>query len=257
MKIHTEVLSDVDRYIENNTGIPLKQKEPQFENMLAYLRPFRDVTPSLKMLEVGTGTGWFPLLCQMRGLNCKGLEISPQLVEFAKEYGRRYGLEPNIELGNLEDTDLGQNVYDVIICSSVFEHVEDWRKGLRKVHRALKPGGLLFFESTNKWSIPSGEFNMPMYGWLPNWARYKLRSIVHGPDIMKLGIDFHQFTYAGLRREFRKIGFSGIHDRVAIADPERVSTPLKRRVLTICKTNALVRTLVLTFFEGTTFVCVK
>ena len=134
--------------------------------------------------EIGTGTGWFPLLCKKNGLNCKGLEISPQLIEYAREVGRTYGIEPDIELGNLENTDLGRSTYDVIIASSVFEHVEYWQQGLKKIYDALTLGGVLFFESTNKFSFTSGEYTaVPLYGWLPNAARYKLRKMVHGEDI--------------------------------------------------------------------------
>jgi SAM-dependent methyltransferase len=149
-------------------------------------------------------------------------------------------------------------VYDVVIANSVFEHVEYWRKGLTAIHRALKPGGVMFFESTNKWSITSGEVPwMPCYGFMPNWLRYGFRKVVHGRDIMQNGIDFHQFTYRGLRRAFREIGFSKFHDRVALVDPSQVQSPLKRSVLQICKSNVVVRSTVLTFFETTTFVCVK
>jgi hypothetical protein len=44
-------------------------------------------------------------------------------------------------LGNLEEVDLGEGVYDVIIASSVFEHVEFWRVCLDKLYRAHVTGG--------------------------------------------------------------------------------------------------------------------
>ena len=69
------------------------------------------------------------------------------------EIGKRNGIVPDIELGNVEDTDIGKDRYDVIIASSVFEHVEYWRRGLEKVYTALKPNGALFFESTNKYML--------------------------------------------------------------------------------------------------------
>ena len=85
--------------------------------------------------------------------------------------GYAYGVVPEIALGNIEDTEIGTAQYDVIIASNVFEHVELWREGLRKIAVALKPGGLLFFESTNKFSFTSGEYSaFPLYGfygWLP------------------------------------------------------------------------------------------
>ncbi|MEP6601118.1 MAG: class I SAM-dependent methyltransferase, partial [Nitrospirota bacterium] len=199
MQIHHEEISDVSRYIANHRHIGLEDKEIAYQNYLRQARQFHAVDESTVMLEIGTGTGWFPLLCKARGLNCKGLEISPQLIDYAKEFGARYGVDPDIELGNIEDSDIGEDRYDVIFLISVFEHVEHWELGLRKVYRALKPGGIVVFESTNKFSPTSGEYSFPLYGWLPDRLRYRLRMARQGADIMHLGIDFNQFRYPMLR----------------------------------------------------------
>ena len=258
MEIHREELSDVTRYIDTHRHIRLEDKEKAYRNLLRYIRRAKVVTPETRMLEVGTGTGWFPLLCKRDGLSCKGLEISPQLVAYAHEVGREYGIEPDIELGNLEETNLGEGQFDVVICSSVFEHVERWREGLAIIYRALAPGGVLFFESTNKFSLTSGEWPaFPVYGWLPDQARYKLRMMVHGKDIMKLGIDFHQFRYPLLRRTFRELGFTKIIDRVDLTEPSEISSAAKRSIASACKQSAVIKHVALTFFDATTFVCVK
>jgi 2-polyprenyl-3-methyl-5-hydroxy-6-metoxy-1,4-benzoquinol methylase len=258
MEIHHEDLTDVSRYLANHQQMRLEDKERHFRNYLRVLEPHIDIHPGTKILEIGTGTGWFPLLCRKNGLDCRGLEISPQLIEYANEAGKAYGIDPHIELGNLEDTDIGRSEYDVIIVSSVFEHVEYWQRGLKKVYDALRPGGVMFFESSNKFSFTSGEYTgVPLYGWLPDAARYKLRKMVHGEDIMKLGIDFHQFRYSLLRREFKKLGFSKIHDRVDMASPDHVSAEWKKWIVRASKKNELAKWLSLTFADTTRFVCVK
>ena len=258
MKIYHDTLSDVSRYIDTHRNTTLEDKVPRFESYLRPVRPFVEITPHSEILEIGTGTGWFPLICKQRGLRCKGLEISPQLIEIAHETGRQHGIEPDIELGNLEDYPLPANFYDVVIASSVFEHVEDWRTGVRKVYNTLKPGGVMFFESTNKFSFTSGEYTgVPLYGWMPNSWRYALRKRVHGPDIMKLGIDFHQFTHGGLRREFKRVGFSRILDRVDAANEDYVSSGFRKQVVRVARRFPPAKWLALTFAEATRFVCVK
>ena len=258
MQIHNDTLSDVARYIENQKKLDLSEKEQQFDSLLRYFKNFKPIDASLRMLEVGTGIGWVPIIAKKRGWNLRGLEISPMLVEAGKEYGRQYGVEPDIVLGNIEDYDIGESTYDLIIANSVFEHIEHWRPALKRMYGALKPGGLLFFESTNKFSLKSGEYPpLGIYGWMPDWMRYKFRQIIHGEDIMKNGIDFHQFTYWKLRRAFREAGFSKWYDRVQIMDAGEVTSPKKRALLKACQSNALVKHVVLTFFEATTFICVK
>jgi SAM-dependent methyltransferase len=257
MKVHSESLPDVTRYIQTHTCLNLQDKTQEFERIFRFISTVRPPGPETRILEIGVGTGWFPLLCMANGLNCKGLEISRQLIDVAMETGRANGLVPDIELGNVEETDLGTGLYDVVVASSVFEHIEFWLPALQKIYAALKPGGMLFFESSNKFSIISVEYRkLPFYGWLPDRLRYRFRVLVQGPDIMKLGIDFNQFTYPGLRRVFGKLGFRTIYDRVDLAQPDRMSA-WKRTLMALAKRNALARALLLSFVEATTFVCVK
>jgi SAM-dependent methyltransferase len=257
MRIHEEEPGAIRDYIEKHRDVTLEDEEPTFKGYMARITKFKTVDASTKMLEIGIGTGWFPILCKSKGLSCKGLEISPHLLEYAKTLGAQFGVEADLELANIEDYDLGKEQYDVIIASSVFEHVERWEIGLKKVYDALKPGGVLFFESTNKFSFRSAEFHFPLYGWLPDFARYRLRMAVQGPDIMHLGIDFNQFRYGQLRRFFKDLGFSRIVDRVELADLSS-KTGLKRSVLAAAQKSGLLKALMHTFIvEVTTFVCVK
>ena len=252
-----EILSDVSRYIDNKRHLSLDDMRSEYEGYLRIIRRFGKLTPETRILEVGTGTGWFPLLCKRDGFQCKGIEISQQLIDYAREYGASYGLDPDIELGNIEEADVGDEIYDAVFANSVFEHIERWRPALARVYRALKPGGIFFFASTNKFSLGSDEYPpLPIYGWFPDQWRYWFRRAVQGPDIMKLGIDFNQFTYRQLRREFRKAGFSRVLDRLQLVEPERFSG-LKRTVLSASRTNPLLRVPILLFCDATTFVCIK
>src|SRR5262249_43127748 len=142
-------------------------------------------------------------------------------------------------------------------ASSTFEHVENWQKGLKRIFDALKPGGLFFFYSTNKFSFVQGEYNFPLYGWLPNGWRYRLRVARQGNGIMKNGIDFNQFTYFQLRKVFKKLGFSEVMDRVEILDPDNLNNPKfhKKLIIKILKRVKPLKELALFFSSGTLFVC--
>ena len=213
MEVYHGELSDVERYLRNRSSIRLEHKEERYQSLLRCLSRVKPVTPATRMLEVGTGLGLFPIWCATRGLNCVGLEINPKLIEHAHSLADEYGVGVEILLGNLEDYSMPDMQFDAIFAASLFEHVEHWRRGLEQIHRWLRPGGLLVFESTNKFALTSGEYpKLPLYGWLPDAVRYRFRQLVQGPDIMKLGIDFHQFTGGRLRKAFRETGFSKIYD---------------------------------------------
>jgi hypothetical protein len=100
---------------------------------------------------------------------------------------------------------------------------------------------------------------MPFYGWLPDRLRFVLRKAVQGEDIMKLGIDFNQFTYPVLRSCFREAGFSRVLDLVDVLDPKslRSPAPWKRALLHTLRGFPPARHLALTFAPSTTFVCIK
>ncbi len=168
MKIHYD-LSHIRWYIQKNGHMFLEDFEPRFESIMKRVNKFKAINSETQILEIGTGTGWFPILCKKHGLCCEGIEICPQFVDHAFQYGERYGIKPDIRIGNIEESDIGVSRYDVVIATSTFEHVEHWEKAIRNILNGLKPGGLFYFYSTNKFSCgPENSIFHFMDGYLIN-----------------------------------------------------------------------------------------
>jgi SAM-dependent methyltransferase len=258
MKVHHD-LHVVEGYLSGQRKLTLQHFVPIFENTLKRIQKFKKIDPGTKILEVGTGSGWFPILCKKHGISCEGVEICPQLVDYAFKFGERNGIEPDIRLGNIEDEDIGYSKYDIIIALSTFEHVEHWQRGLRKIYDALKPGGLFYFYSTNRFSLRSGEYNMPFYGWLPDRWRYRIRISRSGEEIMKLGIDFNQFDHFQLKRFFAELGFERVLDQFAIIEPSDLVYRKWWKIiaLKLAGKAKTLRLLGLCFSGGTLFICIK
>ena len=251
-------LETVKEYISSHKNDGIEYGGQQFHYIMKYIKNFKPINSDTKLLEIGTGLGWFFLYCNLQGIYCEGLEISPQLINYAKKKARLYNIEINVLLGNIEDYDIGIEKYDIIIANSVFEHVKLWEEGILKVYNALKINGLFYFVSTNKFNYKSGEFNFPFYGWLPNKIRYKLRKWFQGDDIMKLGIDYNQFTYLKLKCYFKKVGFSkvmNIWEFIKLNDFMN-SGIFKKAVIRTAKKSILVR-LLFQFLIRTFFICIK
>jgi 2-polyprenyl-3-methyl-5-hydroxy-6-metoxy-1,4-benzoquinol methylase len=254
-----ENLWHIKEYIRQQSLIPLEDFELQFLKTMKRISRFKTLNERTKILEVGTGIGWFPILCKKNGIFCEGLEISPQLVEYGKTLGRKYLIEPNIEIGNIEESDIGTSKYDVVLALSTFEHVEHWQRGLRKIYDALKPGGLFYFYSTNRFSVRSGEFKMPFYGWLPDRWRYRIRVAWSGEEIMKLGIDFNQFNHIQLKRFFLELGYQKVVDQFGIIEISDIVYPKRWKVVALKLFHHVkpLRWLGLVFAGGTLFICIK
>lgn len=60
--------------------------------------------------------------------------------------------------GSVEDVDLGNEEYDLILLSAVLEHLHDPERTLRKVHAALKEDGRVVIDVPNFGSVEVGLF---------------------------------------------------------------------------------------------------
>ncbi len=231
-----------------------------YERHVRLFARFVPVGPETRILDVGCGSGWFPVLCRRNGIACRGIEVRPYRVDYARELGRRLGAEPDIVCSDAQTMDYGREVYDIVMATSVLEHLPRWRRVLKEAHRALRPGGLLYLYASNKFSPGSGECSVPFYGWLPDAWRRRLRVWREGPGILKWGgFDCNQFTYPELRTVLRRIGFARVLDPVDLLDPDRLGLPRwwKVAALRFLKRFRWVREAALLGVEGTQFVCLK
>jgi ubiquinone/menaquinone biosynthesis C-methylase UbiE len=115
---------------------------------LAFIRPFL-LPDRFKFLDCGCGSGdyVFALIDQLE-LDARGIEYDHQKVQTANlnpSYGHR------ITQADLQAIPCDSEQYDYAMLNEVLEHVPDERVALREVYRILKPGGMLFVFSPNRW----------------------------------------------------------------------------------------------------------
>lgn len=246
-------LKSVKAYINRKKDLSMESMKGLYFHIMKDIKKFKKIRADTKIFEIGTGHSIIQILCHTEGLDCKGMDISPQLIRDAKENGKKFGIELDIELGNIENIDLGLEKYDIIIANAVFEHVKSWQKGIKTVYKALKPKGLFYFTSTNKFTLKSSELNFPFYGWLPNKLRYMLKARVYGEDIFKWGLDYHQFIYFQLRRFFYSIGFSKVFDVLDIINLKDLDSIL----YPISRLGRFGKIFILLYYSYTYFICIK
>jgi 2-polyprenyl-3-methyl-5-hydroxy-6-metoxy-1,4-benzoquinol methylase len=91
-----------------------------------------------RLLDVGTGFGFFLVEMKKRGWEAAGVEISQKAMDYVREV-----LGLTIFPGPLEKADLPDNHFDVVTAFYVIEHLSHPMAFLRECRRILKPGGLL------------------------------------------------------------------------------------------------------------------
>jgi 2-polyprenyl-3-methyl-5-hydroxy-6-metoxy-1,4-benzoquinol methylase len=98
--------------------------------------------PPASVLEVGCGHGSFVGLLNLAGYKACGVEMSPWVVDFAKDK-----FDIPVSLGPLESTSFEDESFDVIVLMDVFEHLPDPTKTIQKCLSLLKHNGLLIMQT--------------------------------------------------------------------------------------------------------------
>ncbi len=125
-------------------------KEEKIKSFLEKLRiisefifPFKN----LEILDIGCAAGYFLEVAKRNGFNVYGIEISKEASAFAnKEFGIKIIAPDLLSISS-------ENKYDVITMFQVLEHLPFPKEQLMKVYDLLKPGGILFIEVPNFFSV--------------------------------------------------------------------------------------------------------
>ena len=113
---------------------------------LAYLRPRGEA----HHLDVGSGTG--ALIGKLRasrpGLRSAACDYTDSLMEIAG---------PKVDVADLNEQPLPYpaETFDVVTCTEVVEHLENYRRLLREIFRVTRPGGLAIITTPNVLSVNS------------------------------------------------------------------------------------------------------
>ena len=107
-----------------------------------------ELTESDELLEIGFGSGMFINKYAKHIKHIAGLDISPDMVELAKEINSKLLDEKKIELiaGNILSLPWEDNSFSVIISIESFFFWESIEKALLEIYRVLKPGGRIVIE---------------------------------------------------------------------------------------------------------------
>ena len=112
----------------------------------------RNVVKQLKdlkgpmVLDVATGTGDLAIeICKIEPVAVYGLDLSSQMLEFAKEKIAKKRLHMTVQLrqGDSENLPFENNFFDAITVAFGVRNFENLSKGLAEMHRVLRPGGRL------------------------------------------------------------------------------------------------------------------
>ncbi|TWV08278.1 class I SAM-dependent methyltransferase [Bacteroidaceae bacterium HV4-6-C5C] len=138
------------------------------------------------LLDIGTGTGYFPNAMQRKGWQVSAVEKNEKARDFAK---KQFGLDvlPDNQLREFK-----AGSFDVITLWHVLEHLEDLNGVWEHLHGLLKDKGILIIAVPNSSSFDARKYQ-------EHWAAYDVpRHLWHfTPDsIQRFGVK-HGFILTG------------------------------------------------------------
>jgi ubiquinone/menaquinone biosynthesis C-methylase UbiE len=227
--------------------------------MTRYLSRLRQLPPGSRFVVVGCGPK--PrTVTELVGMQYEVAAVEP-VIGFAQAAQAFVGNRAAIIVGSAERMALPDESQDVVLCESILEHVESPRLALTEVYRLLKPGGLAWISTTNKWRFSwrgrNSEYNVPFFNWFPPVLQeaYVFHHLHNDPSLANYSLRpaVHWFTYAMLCRIGRDVGFSrfySIIDLVSPEDPRVLRNLFRRTALRFITRSPFLRALALTQVGG-------
>ena len=109
-------------------------------------------------LDVGCGTGRVLIPLLKADLDVDGVDISPDMLAFARERAEREGLRPNLYTQAMHELDLPRRYRTIYSCGSlgIGGTRQQDRQTLARIHDHLEPSGLLIFDHDMPYADPEG-----------------------------------------------------------------------------------------------------
>jgi ubiquinone/menaquinone biosynthesis C-methylase UbiE len=190
---------------------------------------FARVQSGQRVLDVGCGTGVVAVTAARAGARVSGLDLTPELLEVARENAQLAGVQIDFREGDAEALPFDDGAFDVVL--SQFGHMFAPRPevAVREMLRVLRPGGTVAFSTwppelftgrmfalTSRYAAPppAGVAPPPQWG-DPNVVRERL-----GAGVRELTFD---------RATMNNPALSPAHHRM---QAEQFAAPIKRLVET-------------------------
>jgi SAM-dependent methyltransferase len=155
-----------------------------------------------RLLDVGCGTGVYLQAMGNLGWSVRGVEPDAAAAGRAAE---RLGVQPDrIFVGRVEDADFPPETFDLVTMAHVLEHLHNPRGALERIHRWLRPAGMIRLWLPNFESIESGVFRKLWFGLdVP-------RHLYHfGPDTIRAILESAGFSVERVVPQYQANTLSG------------------------------------------------
>jgi ubiquinone/menaquinone biosynthesis C-methylase UbiE len=131
-------------------------------------RPWACSRAEGSVLEVAIGTG-LNLPLYPDDARVTGIELSPAMLEIAKQRARELGRDFDLRVGDAHDLSFEDNSFDSVVCTFSLCNIPDVDQAVGEMKRVLKPGGKLILVDHIRSAVK------PVYWGQKLWERLSFR----------------------------------------------------------------------------------
>lgn len=124
----------------------LRQKELSGEKShlwLAELERYLPKKEKLRILDIGTGTGFFSILLAARGHQVTGIDLTPEMIDEARQTASNLGLAADFQVMDGENPAFAPGSFDAIVSRNLTWTLPHLEQAYAQWHSLLKPQGVL------------------------------------------------------------------------------------------------------------------
>jgi ubiquinone/menaquinone biosynthesis C-methylase UbiE len=154
LREHWRLTGKPDKLVERFVGGDMAALE-RAESYLEALERMRERSLGRgdRVLEVGCGTAALAAAAARRGCTVIASDVSMRWLVLARKQMEEIGRDVELVCCAAEALPFQSETYDVVIAGDVVEHVADQRLFARECARVLRPGGMLFIATPNRYSL--------------------------------------------------------------------------------------------------------
>ena len=139
-----------------HAGLAERKTKTQTKKELTYL--LKLLEKNKKILDLACGYGRFTIPLAKKGYDIEGIDITPALIQKAKETARKDRLEVKFRIGDMRKLPYENESFDSVICTwtafSELYQEKDQVIAIKEILRALRRKGFAFIETRYERTAP-------------------------------------------------------------------------------------------------------
>ncbi len=139
-RIHNYWMKRADSFMEQRIRELASEKHDRW---LAEFRKYLPAGRKIKILDAGTGTGFFSFLLQQEGYETVGIDLTENMIADAKKTADMLGLAGEFYLMDAEKPDFAPESFDAIVTRNLTWTLPHLEEAYRSWFFLLRPGGVL------------------------------------------------------------------------------------------------------------------